>query len=273
MGRSSSTDLNLDCGQTTKPVARVTLDLNRNPLSDTVIIALCSFNGARWLGAQLDSIAAQTHKDWQLWISDDGSSDDTRAVVATFQALHPEHNVKLVDGPRRGGAQNFMSLICHPDLPLSQFTHLTLCDQDDIWLPHKLAQGLAMLRSQPDADLPLIYGAQSRHIDLAGRVIGHSRRPRRGVSIQNAFVQNMVSGHSLILNPAALALAREAGQPAEIGPQDWWLSLLVLACGGRAVVDTTEVLLYRQHGANAMGAPQGGGRGAATAGAIAARYL
>jgi hypothetical protein len=226
-------------------------------LPASVLIALCSYNGGRWLGAQLDSIAAQDHADWALWISDDGSSDDTRAVIAAFQARHPAHDIRLIDGPGQGAAQNFLALICHPDLALGQDTHLALCDQDDLWLPHKLSRGLAVLGQQPDAASPLIYGAQSRHIDLQGREIGRSRRPRGEVTVQNAVVQNMVSGHSLLLNPAALALARAAGRPGGIGFQDWWLSLLVLACGGRAVIDAAEVLLYRQHGGNVMGAPQG----------------
>ena len=226
-----------------------------------ILIALCSYNGGRWIDAQLDSIVAQTGVDWALWISDDGSTDDTRAVIAGFQARHPNRDIRLIDGPGQGGTQNFLSLICHPDLALEPQTHLALCDQDDIWLPHKLARALAVLGQQPDATSPLIYGAQSRHIDEAGREIGHSRRPRGAisgaVSLRNAVVQNMVSGHSLVLNPAALALARAAGRPDGIGFQDWWLSLLVLACGGRAVVDEAEVLFYRQHGGNVMGAPQG----------------
>jgi len=223
-----------------------------------ILIALCSYNGGRWLGGQLDSIAAQSGVDWALWISDDGSSDDSRAVIAGFQARHPARDIRLIEGPRQGGTQNFLSLICHPDLPLGPQTYLALADQDDIWLPHKLARALQVLRAQPDADRPLIYGAQSRHIDESGREIGQSRRPRGAVSLRNAVVQNMVSGHSLVLNPQALALARAAGRPRGVGFQDWWLSLLVLACGGRAVVDETEVLLYRQHDGNVMGAPQGG---------------
>jgi glycosyltransferase involved in cell wall biosynthesis len=222
-----------------------------------IIIALCSYNGGRWLKAQLDSIAAQDHQAWALWVSDDGSTDDTRAIVKAFQARHPSREIHLIDGPRQGGTQNFMSLICHPDLPLTAKTCLALCDQDDIWLPQKISQGLAVLAAQPDWAQPLIYGAQSRHIDQDGREIGHSRRPRGAVLLQNAVVQNMVSGHSLILNPAALALARQAGRPLGIGFQDWWLSFLVLACGGRAVIDDAEVLLYRQHSNNVMGAPKG----------------
>ena len=222
-----------------------------------ILIALCSYNGAPWLAGQLDSIAAQDQSDWALWISDDGSSDDTLAIIAAFQARHPARDIRLIQGPRQGGTQNFLSLICHPELPLGPHTHLALCDQDDIWLPEKLSRALSLLKSQPDAARPLIYGGQSRHIDESGQVIGSSRRPRGQVTLQNAVVQNMVSGHSLVLNPAALALARAAGRPTGIGFQDWWLSLLVLACGGRAVIDQTEVLLYRQHDGNVMGAPQG----------------
>lgn len=223
-----------------------------------ILIALCSYNGAAWLAGQLDSIAAQDHTDWALWISDDGSTDATRAIIAAFAARHPARDIRLLEGPRQGGTQNFLSLICHPDLPLGPQTHLALCDQDDIWLPEKLSRALSLLNSQPDTARPLIYGAQSRHIDTNGQIIGRSRRPRGQVTLHNAVVQNMVSGHSLVLNPAALALARAAGRPAGIGFQDWWLSLLVLACGGRAVIDAAEVLLYRQHGGNVMGAPQGG---------------
>ena len=222
-----------------------------------ILIALCTYNGAPWLTGQLDSIAAQDHADWALWISDDGSSDASLAIIAGFQARHPGRDIRLIQGPKQGGTQNFLSLICHPDLPIGPQTHLALCDQDDIWLPDKLSRALSLLHTQPDAARPLIYGGQSRHIDAAGQVVGRSRRPRGQVSLQNAVVQNMVSGHSLVLNPSALALARAAGRPAGIGFQDWWLSLLVLACGGRAVIDETEVLLYRQHGGNVMGAPQG----------------
>ena len=222
-----------------------------------ILIALCSYNGAEWLAGQLDSIAAQDHADWALWISDDGSTDATLAIIAAFQARHPTRDIRLLQGPRQGGTQNFLSLICHPELPIGPQTHLALCDQDDIWLPEKLSRAIALLTAQPDSARPLIYGGQSRHIDTSGQVVGRSRRPRGQVTLQNAVVQNMVSGHSLVLNPSALALARAAGRPAGIGFQDWWLSLLVLACGGRAVIDPTEVLLYRQHGGNVMGAPKG----------------
>jgi hypothetical protein len=77
------------------------------------------------------------------------------------------------------------------------------------------------------------------------------------VGLGNALVQNMVSGHSLMLDPPAVALARAAGVQRDVAFHDWWLGLLVLACGGRAVIDGATVLHYRQHRGNVMGAPAG----------------
>lgn len=222
-----------------------------------VSILLATYNGARWLPAQLDSLARQSHRDWSLWVGDDGSTDGTRQIIADFVAgAGAGHAVRLIEGPRQGAAQNFLALLTHPDLPAGPGQFAALCDQDDVWLPGKLARALDRL-AQKDAARPVIYGAQSLHIDEEGRPVGRSRRPRGTVSLGNAVVQNMVSGHSTVLNPAALALARQAGRHPGIAFQDWWLSLLVLAAGGEALIDDETVLHYRQHGHNVLGAPAG----------------
>lgn len=226
------------------------------PPAPAVLILMATRNGARWLPGQLDSIAAQEMGDWALVASDDGSTDATRAILADFAARHPGR-VRVVDGPGQGAAANFLTALCRDDLPLGPGTHVALSDQDDIWLPHKLSRALAVLADAAEGARPLVYGGQSLHIDESGRPCGRSRRPKGAVGLGNALVQNMVSGHSLMLNPAAVALARAAGVPRGVAFHDWWLGLLVLACGGRAVIDGDTVLHYRQHGQNVMGAPAG----------------
>lgn len=223
-----------------------------------VVILMATRNGARWLPGQLQSLREQSLRDWALWVGDDGSTDETPAILEAFRAAESDrHEIRLLAGPRQGAAQNFLALLTHPDLPTGPGIHVALSDQDDIWLPGKLARGLEHLAALPDPQRPAIYGAQSVHLDEAGRVVGRSRRPRRPLCIGNAVVQNLISGHSSMLNPAAVRLARQAGCPPGIGFQDWWLSLLVIAAGGTAVVDGETVLFYRQHGRNVMGAPQG----------------
>ena len=204
-------------------------------------------NGARWLGAQLESLTAQSHDDWSLWISDDGSEDDTRALIADFAARHPGRVARLVDGPRQGSAANYLSLLTHPDLPAGP---VALADQDDVWLPHKLKAALTALEGQPG---PCLWAAAYRLTDADLQPLHKAGVWPRGPSLGNALVQNILSGHTLTLNAQALALLRCAGR-ARVPHHDWWIYLVVMAAGGRAICDPEIALLYRQHGANTVGA-------------------
>lgn len=216
-------------------------------------ILLCARDGGAHLAEQLESYTAQTHDGWDLWVSDDGSTDDTRDQVRAFaDTVAPRHAVRLVEGPRRGPTANFLSLLCHTDLPTDR--PVALSDQDDIWWPDKLSRAAAAMDAGPAT---MIYGAQSLYVDARGRPIGRSRPPRRPPSFRNALVQNVVSGHSLVLSPAALDIVRSVGAPDGVSHHDWWLYALVAGAGGDVVVDRATVVSYRQHRANAMGAHRG----------------
>lgn len=235
-----------------------------------VTILLCTRNGARYLPAQLDSYLAQDHAHWSLWISDDGSQDATREVLAGFAARHGDrHPVRILPGPQRGAAANFLALLCHPDLPPGA---VTLSDQDDVWRPDRISRALAGLDNaagdKPDA--VTLYGAQSLHVDRDLRVIGRSHLPPHPPAFTNALVQNVVSGHTASLSAAALALVRAAG-PVAVLHHDWWLYQLISGAGGRVVLDAAATVLYRQHAANAMGAHRGLRAMAARAGMVLGR--
>ncbi|WP_028957932.1 glycosyltransferase [Sulfitobacter sp. 20_GPM-1509m] len=211
-------------------------------------VLMATRNGAAHLPAQLASLAAQSHADWRLWVSDDGSTDATRALVQDFAR---DHDVRWIEGPQRGAAANFMHLLCHPDLPSGP---VALSDQDDIWLPDKLARASAALAR---TDAPVLYGAGSLHIDEDGTPRGTSPDWPRGPSFENALVQNVVSGHSTALNAAALDIVRRAGVPQGIAFHDWWLYQLMTGAGAQVVLDAHPVLHYRQHAGNVMGSFRG----------------
>ena len=220
----------------------------------TILLATC--NGALHLQEQLMSYCAQRGVEWDLWVSDDGSTDGTRAVLEAFRAAHgAQREIRLIEGPRQGAAANFMALLTHPDLPRDR--PVALSDQDDQWHPDKLLRAMTVLR---DAEPVTIYSGQSFHTDAALRVIGHSRLPLRGASFRNALTQNVVSGHSIVMSAGALALVRRAGVPRGIPYHDWWLYLLISGAGGHVHVDSARMVHYRQHDGNAMGANAGCGR-------------
>jgi hypothetical protein len=222
-------------------------------MSGRITILLCTRNGAAYLPEQLASYVAQEGVAWDLWVSDDASTDGTREILARFRDAHGGgRRIELVEGPGQGGAANFLTLIARPDLPQGA---VALSDQDDVWLPHKLARAVAGLAA---AGPVAIYGAQSLHTDQGLRVTGRSRPPHRRPGFAHALMQNAVSGHSLALSAGARRLAARAGVQA-VPYHDWWLYQLVAGAGGEVVIDAEAVLYYRQHAGNAMGAHQGVG--------------
>lgn len=221
------------------------------PDRQRITILLCTFEGGAHLEAQLQSYLIQTYEAWDLWVSDDGSRDGTWAILEQFQKDHGlGRDIRLLKGPQQGGTANFLTLLCHPDLPQGP---VALSDQDDVWLPDKLSRAItALARAAPIA----LYGAQSLHCDAALRVIGRSRRMSYAPSFGNALVQNIVSGHSATLSAGGLELVRRAG--VQVVPfHDWWLYQLIAGAGGDVVIDSEPVLFYRQHAANTMGAHRG----------------
>jgi len=94
-------------------------------------------------------------------------------------------------------------------------------------------------------------------VDADLRPLGQSTRPARPACFANALVQNIVSGHSAVLNPAGHALIRKVGMPQGIAYHDWWLYQLITGVGGQVMIDGAPVLDYRQHGGNVMGAHRG----------------
>src|SRR5687767_13263616 len=100
--------------------------------SPLVSIALATFNGQRFLAEQLDSLLRQTYSNLEIIISDDGSTDATVNIVASYAAAYPHIFVYRNTG-EKGVASNFQHAIrqCKGDL-------IAFCDQDDIWLPGKI---------------------------------------------------------------------------------------------------------------------------------------
>lgn len=219
-----------------------------------VRILMCTFNGAAYLSAQLESFLAQSHGDWSLWVSDDGSGDGTLDILSGFQAAHPDRDIRIVPGPRRGVAQNYFSLLART-APEPE-TLIALSDQDDVWLPEKLARAVTAIRTASPQG-PVAY-AGARHLaDAELRIRGQSWPVPRGPSFENALLQNILPGHSLVLNPAAHALVQAAGLPATVDHHDWWIYLLTSGAGGRILYDAEPLVIYRQHHGNVRGGNQG----------------
>ena len=219
--------------------------------SPMVAILLCTFNGERFLQQQLESFIAQAHTRWTLYVSDDGSTDGTDAILLGFERRAPGKVVRF-QGPRQGFAANFMSLLRRPEVVGDLFA---FSDQDDVWFPDKLQRGISALR--PCIEQVGLYCSRTSVGDENGLNTGLSPLFKKQPSFRNALVQSLAGANTMLLTQAARLLVAQTPTHAKVVAHDWLAYLVITACAGRVFYDPVPTLLYRQHTQNLIGANTG----------------
>lgn len=218
----------------------------------SMAILLATYNGAENLQEQLDSYCTQTHVPALILISDDGSIDSTLEIVEKFSRTNPQLYVKILKGPGRGAARNFLYLLGHvPDA----IDMIALSDQDDVWLPEKLMRGAAALSKQ---DGVALYCSRTLEWHAKQNRKRPSRLLVRPPSFCHAIVQNIAGGNTMILNRKAIDLVQAASlETKKIVMHDWWIYQIITGAEGRVIYDQEPMMLYRQHAGNLIGANRG----------------
>ena len=218
-----------------------------------IAVLLCTYNGARYLRDQLDSLLAQTLPDFVVYVHDDGSTDGTQAILSEYASRWPERFVLTADPQaHRGAAGSFMWLLSEVEADDYFF-----CDQDDVWLPDKMQDTLDRLREVEAAHLgvPVLI-----HTDLAlctedGTPAGSSfwahQNLRVDVSKRKEYLAfgNIVTGCTMVINRAL----REVAFPYDGATMhDYWLAMKAARHG---VLDNlkAQTVRYRLHGGNVAG--------------------
>ena len=217
--------------------------------SPKIAILLCTYHGQQYLADQMDSFAAQSYPNWVVWASDDGSQDDTHAILETCRNKWGDDRLSIHFGPAEGFVANFLSLTCNANIQADYYAY---SDQDDIWEADKLQRAVDWLNTVP-RDVPALYCTRTRLVDAENREIGLSPLFGKPPSFANALTQNVGGGNTMVFNEAARKLLCEAGQDVNVITHDWWAYLVVTGCGGNVFYDAYPSLRYRQHGCNLVG--------------------
>jgi len=226
-------------------------------MSASVSIAVCTYNGERFLQAQLDSLLAQTHRPQQIVIRDDVSSDGTLALLQAFvpRAEAAGIAVDLQVNPQNVGyRRNFDGALraCTGEI-------IFLCDQDDVWHADKLARFCAVFAARP-ALLALHCDAQL--IDAAGQPLpgalfdalhytaAERERMHAGDGFRLMLKRNLMTGAAMAFRRQVLADALPL--PATGWVHDAWIGTLAAM---RGQIDSLPDALigYRLHGGNQLG--------------------
>ncbi len=215
-----------------------------------IAILMATFQGEKYLAQQLASITRQTHTHWSLWISDDGSSDETLSIIRDYAQRVGEHRVHLRKGPQRGATANFFSLLLDSAIDADYFA---LADQDDLWYEDKLERAIRVLATSDMGATPALYAGRVLWVNAHDEPIGTSRPLRRPLGLAHALTQNIAGGNTMVFNRAARTLIQKAGEPS-VPVHDWWIYLLLSASNASLHFDQQPTLRYRQHADNQIGA-------------------
>lgn len=220
-----------------------------NTAAAKVAILLCTYHGQRFLAEQLDSFAVQTHPNWEVWASDDGSKDATHDILEMYRAKWGGERLSIHFGPAEGFSANFLSLTCKADIAADYFAY---SDQDDIWEADKLQRALEWLSTVPEG-VPALYCSRTRLVDGGGGEIGLSPLFPKKPDFANALVQSIGGGNTMVFNMAASQLLRDVSSGLSVLTHDWWNYLVISGCGGEVFYDAHPSLRYRQHSGNLVG--------------------
>ena len=110
-----------------------------NPL---ITIVLPVYNGERYLREAIDSVLAQTYRDFELWVCNDGSTDSTVAIVDSYT----DPRVHRIDNPHNMG----LVATLNRAFAMVESPYIARMDDDDIWHEKKLELQIALLESRPD---------------------------------------------------------------------------------------------------------------------------
>ena len=160
-----------------------------------VSIVMPVLNGERYIGEALQSIAAQTYKDYELILVNDGSTDKTVRVAEAFM---DRMDIKVVQHPARKG----IAASVNDGLRAATGEYITFLDHDDLWLSDMLATQIKHLEQNPDVGM---VHADFQTIDPDGRIIEESvakcrdRRRPSGHVFRDLFLDSFICANSVLI--------------------------------------------------------------------------
>lgn len=221
--------------------------------TSTIAILMATYNGEKYLGEQIDSLLAQTNKDWQLYIHDDGSTDNTHAILQEYAQKHSNIHILEYES-QRGAMKNFLSLLQRVEADYYMF-----CDQDDVWLKQKVELSFKEMKRQEAAcqGIPIIVYTDLYVTDAALNITCNSfwqeicLHPEFITTFDEMAASTAVTGCAMLFNQQVKDIVVFPATHATM--HDAWITACTLRKNGKIVPISQPLIYYRQHEGNCVG--------------------
>ena len=213
-----------------------------------ISVAMATFNGAKYLAEQIESILSQSVPVYELIICDDQSTDDTPAILEKYQQKGLIRYFK--NDERLGYIGNFKHAVslCRPG------NYIALSDQDDVWLPGKLEAAMRCMYTLDHETKPVMVYSDLILVDAGLNVLNPSFRNELGQDtyehcLETLLFGGFVNGCTILMNPFMRDYFKTIPANSTV-PHDSWITLIGYTFGQAAIVPQKHVL-YRKHASNA----------------------
>ena len=209
-----------------------------------VLVLLATCNGEKYLRQQLDSIYAQEDVEVSIFATDDGSTDNTIAILEEYKKNHSltiHHH-----GEPHEFTYNFIDAIFANKN--TSFDYYAFSDQDDVWMKEKLSSAIEMLKKNSKN----VYSSNLTIVNenLDGEALMNDDSIQR-CNKYNAVFENVATGCTIVFSKAFLDLLVRY-YPKNIYLHDYWVYLLAIYTDNY-IYDSRSFIKYRQHGCNQIG--------------------
>lgn len=213
-----------------------------------IAILMSTYNGAQYLKEQIESIQQQTNHDWQLYIRDDGSKDQTVDIAQSYAQRDPRINLVDQESSNRGVIGSFMRL-----LKLVDADYYMFADQDDYWLPEKVDNALEAMEKAGDNRQPICVHTELQVTDAKLHKLSLMKNGQVWTDFPHFMFGNCITGCTMMINQALKQkIDFDHLNLDHVLMHDWWIGLIASAFG-KVVYDSRPAIYYRQHADNVVG--------------------
>ncbi len=220
-----------------------------------ISVCIPTYNGAKYIKEQLESILVQLKEDDEVIVSDDRSSDKTIEVIESLN----DHRITILRHPEvinkhRGHYYKVYALCCNVENALKHATgdYIFLSDQDDIWLPNKVARVVEELDRGVEC---VLHDNRVVDNDMNTLMESYFTFSRPSGSWLQFFTFNPYQGASMAFNRRILNLSLPFNRTLPIG-HDHWIACAVWSHKKQIAIIREPLLLYRRHDNNVSAATQ-----------------
>lgn len=215
-----------------------------------VVILMSTYNGSEYIATQLKSIIEQTYRNWELYIRDDGSKDNTLSIIKTYEKSDNRIHV-ICDGLNIGPRDSFMKLLIS-----IKADYYFFADQDDKWLRNKIELSINALKDTEDGETPLLIFTDviptddNLNPDVKSLWQRYNLNPLIYDNPKIALINPIALGMTMCFNEALKIKAFPVNP--NIGMHDSWLFYVALKYG-KILPLKIPTVYYRQHSSNVCG--------------------